>query len=417
MLTMPASWQATADQMEADFTPDRFEQLTWAVRSVRALGNGKPLLVALLPAHNEEAGIHLALDSLVSQTRPADLVVVIADNCTDDTVQIVASRPDAISVITVGNARKKAGALNQVMERLLPLLASSDSILVMDADSALDPHFLGSALLRLGSPATTSKSHHPWPTRRGRTEQLPVEAARPRIGGVGGTFQGGRGGRFVGMLQRNEYARYARDVRRLNGRVLVLTGTAALFEVGVLRHIVEARLNGEVPGGSAQVYDTNVLTEDNELTLALLHLGYGIVSPPGCVLETEVMTTWRDLWIQRVRWKRGALENLLDYGLTRITARYWGRQVLTHIGVLVTAVYLFSIAYSLISAGHIHLRPLWLAVTVIFVLERAISVRARGWTQVLLASTLVVEMTFDFVLQAAQAKALWQTLAKSEKKW
>ena len=71
---------------------------------------------------------------------------------------------------------------------------------------------------------------------------------------------------------------------------------------------------GTLPGAPAQVYDTNVLTEDNELTLALLHLGYAILSPRQCLLETEVMTDWHALWHQRLRWKRGALENLIDYG-------------------------------------------------------------------------------------------------------
>jgi cellulose synthase/poly-beta-1,6-N-acetylglucosamine synthase-like glycosyltransferase len=236
---------------------------------------------------------------------------------------------------------------------------------------------------------------------------------------VGGTFTGGRGGGFVGMLQRNEYARYARDVRRLKGRVLVLTGTAAIFQVSALRRVVSARADGKLPGGSqtAQVYDTNVLTEDNELTLALLHLDYAIVSPKGCLLETEVMTTWGALWKQRVRWKRGALENLVDYGLTPITARYWARQVLTHVGVLVTAIYLLSIVYSLTTAGSIRVQPFWLGVTVIFMVERAISVRQRGWIQVSLAATLLVEMVFDLFLQASQGRALWESIRKSEKSW
>jgi poly-beta-1,6-N-acetyl-D-glucosamine synthase len=118
-----------------------------------------------------------------------------------------------------------------------------------------------------------------------------------------------------------------------------------------------------------------------------------------------------------LRWKRGALENLLDYGFTRVTWRYWGRQVLTHVGVLVTAVYLATIIFSLVSAGTIHLRPIWMTVTLIFIAERVVSVRERGWVQMLFASVLVVEMAFDFFLQATQGKALWDTVIKSEKNW
>jgi cellulose synthase/poly-beta-1,6-N-acetylglucosamine synthase-like glycosyltransferase len=353
-------------------------------------------VVTIIPAHDEEAGISLALDSLSAQSHRPDLVVVVADNCSDGTEQAVRDHGEAVVVATVNNAHKKAGALNLVLRRVLPRLAAADGVMVVDADSSLDSRFIEAALGRLGSQDRAS----------GNT-----------IGGVGGTFRGGRGGGFVGMLQRNEYARYARDVRRLKGKVLVLTGTAALFSVESLRTVVAARGSGLVPGDKAQVYDTNVLTEDNELTLALLHLGYAVLSPRDCLLETEVMTTWRDLWNQRVRWKRGALENLVDYGFTRVTAPYWGRQLLTHLGVVVTGAYALTVLYSLAAAGTLHLHPIWLAITALFAVERIITVRERGPLQMALASAVVVEMSFDIFLQAAQARALWLTVRRSERRW
>ena len=194
--------------------------------------------------------------------------------------------------------------LNQALEHLLPQLCDEDAVLVMNADSVLAPTFTREAARRLGE----------------------------GVGGVGGVFTGRPGGGFVGMLQRNEYARYARDTARLKGKVLVLTGTATLFSARTLRRVVRARAEGLLPGGSAQVYNTSVLTEDNQLTLALLHLGYKVVSSKGCRLTTEVMESWRDLYRQELRWKRGAIENLRDYGLTRVTARYWGRQFFTLLG-------------------------------------------------------------------------------------
>ena len=71
------------------------------------------------------------------------------------------------------------------------------------------------------------------------------------LGGVGGTFRGGPGGGLVGTFQRNEYARYERDVRRLRGKALVLTGTASVFPVSVLREVVAARRDGACPTGRA----------------------------------------------------------------------------------------------------------------------------------------------------------------------
>src|SRR5437899_3225917 len=93
------------------------------------------------------------------------------------------------------------------------------------------------------------------------------------------------------------------------------------------------------------VYDTKVLTEDNELTLALKHRGWRIVAPSRATMTTEVMVTWRDLGKQRLRWKRGALENLFDYGLTRHTLEGWARQVIAFLGTTVSALYIGSVPW------------------------------------------------------------------------
>jgi cellulose synthase/poly-beta-1,6-N-acetylglucosamine synthase-like glycosyltransferase len=47
-----------------------------------------PAVAVLIPAHNEAELIGATVASLQRQTRPADRVIVMADNCTDDTVAI-----------------------------------------------------------------------------------------------------------------------------------------------------------------------------------------------------------------------------------------------------------------------------------------------------------------------------------------
>jgi cellulose synthase/poly-beta-1,6-N-acetylglucosamine synthase-like glycosyltransferase len=346
-------------------------------------------VVVAVPSHNEESKIGATIESLLSQTRRPDEIVIICDNCTDATGSVAATYPVRVTE-TRNNQHKKAGALNQELERLLVELRPEDAILVMDADSVLEPAFLETAIERL---------------------------SRGDVNAVGGTFTGQSGGGLVGMFQRNEYARYARDVGRLKGKVLVLTGTATVFRVSALREVRQARLEGRLPGGTGQVYDTRVLTEDNELTLALLHLGHRIISPKGCRLTTEVMPTWRALARQRRRWKRGALENLFDYGWTPVTRRYWGRQLLSLIGVIVTFIYLATIVSSLVIDGWIALRPLWLIVTLIFSLERVVTVRSRGAVQMLLSSVLVVEMVYDVFLQGVQAQAFRDSILGQERRW
>ncbi|WP_433415339.1 glycosyltransferase family 2 protein [Microtetraspora malaysiensis] len=345
-------------------------------------------VIVLVPAHNEEDQIAETIQSLHLQQRKPDTIMVIADSCTDATEEIARSYGAEV-IRTVGNRHKKAGALNQVLEMLLPDLDSRHAVLVMDADSALHPGFIHNALVRL---------------------------APGKLAAIGGTFTGKPGGGLVGMFQRNEYARYARDVRRLQGKALVLTGTATLFRALALKEVVSARRAGRLPGRD-QVYDVRVLTEDNELTLALLHLRFRILCPAECTLTTEVMETWADLFKQRLRWKRGALENLMDYGWTRVTLPYWGRQLLSLVGIIVIFAYLGVTTWSIVVAGGPMIHPLWLAVTVIFVIERIVTVSSRGPKQMAIASLLLVEMVFDVFLQIAQAKAFWDAAWRRERKW
>ena len=168
----------------------------------------------LVPAHNEEAILGQTLASLAEQTRQPDRVVVIADNCTDATVE-VARRHGVEVVETTCNTEKKAGALNQVLADLLPRADRHDVVLVMDADSTLSDNFLEVAL--------------------GLLEDDPDLIA------VGGLFYGDAGGRLVGQFQRNEYGRYQRLVARKLGRVFVLTGTASVIRSYALRAVADAR--------------------------------------------------------------------------------------------------------------------------------------------------------------------------------
>ena len=78
----------------------------------------KPLrLTVLVPAHNETLTIGATLESLWGQARRPEKVVVVADNCTDDTAD-VARRGGAEVFTTVGNSDKKAGALNQALAEM-----------------------------------------------------------------------------------------------------------------------------------------------------------------------------------------------------------------------------------------------------------------------------------------------------------
>jgi cellulose synthase/poly-beta-1,6-N-acetylglucosamine synthase-like glycosyltransferase len=336
-------------------------------------------LTILIPAHNEELMLGATLESLAAQTRQPDRVLVVADNCTDATAAI-ATAHGADVFETVGNTLKKAGALNQVLDVLLPRCERRDVVMVMDADSTIVPLFLETAMQRLEDD--------------------------PDLIAVGGVFYGEPGGRLVGQFQRNEFTRYQRYISRRRGKVFVLTGTAALIRGYALNAVAEAR-GSLIPGVAGTVYDTLALTEDNEMTLALKSLGAKLVSPMQCRVTTEVMPTWRALWRQRMRWQRGPLENIGAYGLTRTTAVYWGQQIGIGYGTIALNAYLLLMLITALAADRFEVLWFWVLIGFIFVVERLVTVWAVGWRGRALAAPLVLEICYDLVLQVVFIRSLF----------
>ena len=343
----------------------------------------------LIPAHNEEAILGLTLDSLAEQTRRPDQVIVVAENCTDGTVAVATGH--GVDVVeTVENDEKKAGALNQQLSRLLPGAGPQDVVLVMDADSTLAPEFLDVALGLMESD--------------------------PGLVAVGGLFYGENGGGLVGQFQRNEYTRYQRLVARKLGRVYVLTGTASVLRSYALRAVADAR-GPLLPGPAGKVYDTFALTEDNELTLALKTLGGRMTCPPKCRVTTEIMTSWRDLWRQRLRWHRGALENIGAYGLTRATAMYWRQQLGLAYGVVAFQGYLLLMTVSLLAADSIRWSTFWVVIGIFFVVERIVTAWAAGWRGRAVAAPIVLELGYALFLQACFVTSIVQILLGRKAGW
>ena len=343
----------------------------------------------LIPAHDEQAIIDKTLESLTLQHRPPDRIIVVADNCTDATVQIARAR--GVEVIeTVGNTQAKAGALNQVLARLLPTTGAQDVVLVMDADSTITPDFLEVALGLLDDD--------------------------PDLMAVGGLFSGEDGGRLLGQLQRNEFTRYRRVLRRREGRVFVLTGTASVVRAYALTAVAEAR-GSLIPGTVGDVYDTLAMTEDNELTLALKSLGAQMTSPSECGVVTEVMPTWGDLRKQRNRWQRGALENIGAYGMTRTTLHYWWQQVGLAYGVIALNSYLLLMVIALLAADGFRWSALWTTIGLIFLVERVVTAWAEGWRGRLVAFPLVIELGYSLFLQSTFVQSLAQIATGKKSGW
>ena len=309
-------------------------------------------MIALVPAHNEEAVIADALASLERQTVRPERVVVVADNCADDTAQIAASRGAEVWP-TVGNTARKAGALNQVLDSLLPTLDAH--VVTVDADTVLSPTWIEDALVAL--------------------------AENPDMGAVSGTYQARQARGLLPLLQRIEYHQVHRRISRSGGHVHVLSGTATMFEPRMLK-----RQRG-------WVYDERSIVEDFDVTLALRFNGYQPRTFKHLTTTTDVMETWGALSRQRLRWQRGTLETLLHYGWRRNTRRLWLGQVVSY---LMTGVFLAAFAAIGLT---IHLGvvpdPRWLLTTPIFMLSQFMETRSAGFKATALAVALIPLWLYD----------------------
>jgi len=342
------------------------------MNATRGVFAGPVQITVLIPAYNEAASLSATLTSLLSQSHRPERVIVVADNCTDDTAAIARSHGVEVHE-TVDNRDKKAGALNQVLERILPVQGDNDIIMVLDADTTLDAGFLAAGVARFTSDRA--------------------------LMAIGGLFYGQPGAGLLGQMQRNEYVRYSAQIHRRRGKVFVLTGTASMFRSRALREVARSR-GITIPGTPGHVYDTLALTEDNELTIALKSLGALIISPSECTVVTEVMPTLSSLWVQRLRWQRGALENLGAYGITPPTFRYWAQQLGIGYSVIALSAFMFLIVLTLLSVTAWVWFPFWLGLGIVFTTERVVSVWKGGWSARLLAVAVVPELFFDTFLNA-----------------
>lgn len=103
-------------------------------------------IAVLMPAHNEGRGLRPTLMQALSQLEPQDTVLVVADNCSDDTA--AQARELGVTVVERSHAteRGKGFALDFGVRHLERLAADTgaapDVVIVLDADCTLGPRLL-----------------------------------------------------------------------------------------------------------------------------------------------------------------------------------------------------------------------------------------------------------------------------------
>ena len=244
----------------------------------RQLAEVKPRtqgILALVPAHNEEADIARTVEALLSQTRKIDRIVIILDNCTDGTEKILGRYKGITVMKTVGNLDKKVGALSQGWQRYAHQF---DYILGVDADTVI---------------------------AKDGVEQLETEMIRvPSAAGVMAryTFDINQGSTFIARqlirAQRMDFASWLTDIMARNRSTYVLGGQATLFRVKHLQEVIDTHERHSPWDPDAQV-------EDMELTWRLHEAGRKTLVSATARAYAGPMVTVKGLMGQRRKWDEG----------------------------------------------------------------------------------------------------------------
>jgi cellulose synthase/poly-beta-1,6-N-acetylglucosamine synthase-like glycosyltransferase len=117
----------------AIFSIEIFVSIFSLNRALPAIGSGRRGRVAvLIPAHDEAGGIATTLDDIKVQLRATDRVLVVADNCSDDTATIAASSGAEVTVRSDPARIGKGYALDWGLNHLAA--APPDIVIMVDAD-------------------------------------------------------------------------------------------------------------------------------------------------------------------------------------------------------------------------------------------------------------------------------------------
>jgi cellulose synthase/poly-beta-1,6-N-acetylglucosamine synthase-like glycosyltransferase len=96
-------------------------------------------VAVLIPAHNESANVLPTLDAILAQVSDLDRVVVVADNCSDDTAAQARTRPVEVVERFDTTRRGKGYALDHGWQHVRAQGAQPDHILILDADCIMHP--------------------------------------------------------------------------------------------------------------------------------------------------------------------------------------------------------------------------------------------------------------------------------------
>ncbi len=276
--------------------------------SKKAACKPKPNSIAvLICARNEEKVIGDLISSIHRQDYDRSLIYifVMADNCTDNTAKI--ARDNGAEVYIRHSKRKigKGYALDELLMNIKGLHPNGfDGYLVLDADNILSEDYISqmNICLSAGSDIVTGYRNS-------------KNYADNWISS----------GYSVLFLRESRFLNGARKVLKTSCSV---SGTGFMFSRGIYDEM-----------GS---WNYHLLTEDLEFTVDQILKGKRIDYCPDAVLYDEQPVRFSQSWHQRIRWTKGYIQVLRQYGIKLLKGIFKGRFACYDMSMSIFPAYLLS---------------------------------------------------------------------------
>jgi cellulose synthase/poly-beta-1,6-N-acetylglucosamine synthase-like glycosyltransferase len=245
----------------------------------------RPMLAVLVPAHDEDAGIVATLALVIAQLQAGDRVLVVADNCSDDTAALARQAGAEVLTRHDDQRRGKGYALDAGVRHLE--LEAPGMVIVVDADCLLAPH----ALDRLA--------------RRCAETGRPVQGLYLMRAPAGSSL-------------RTRIAEFAWAVKN-RARAL------GLARAGLPCQLMGSGMAFPWPLIAGAALASADLVEDLRLGLDFAQAGQAPLFCPEALFTSQFPLNARGLQSQRTRWEHGHLSMLLRDGPRRLLQGLRGR--------------------------------------------------------------------------------------------
>ncbi len=253
----------------------------------------------LIPCYNEELTIERCVLSCLSQSQPADQIVVVDDCSTDKSAEILKKYAKQVTVVrTPKNTRNKSSAQEYGMGFI-----TGDIVIMTDGDTIMHEDFVKEIVLGFDS---------------------------PQVGAVSGMVRSMKYN-WLTRCRAFEYV-ISNHIHKLSqsylGVMMVIPGAAGAFRTDIFRKYL--------------TFDHDTLTEDLDFTYKLHKHGFHINYTRKALVLTQDPATLHSYINQMRRWFGGGWQNLLKHRGTVIERPQHAMELsLLYIEGLIFSVLLF----------------------------------------------------------------------------